>query len=119
MLERYNWLLIDDENADYAINNDYFLTYQQTMEGKDFILWIDAMKSKMCSMYKNEIWTLENVPDGVIPISCKAIFKKKIGANGKVNTYIARLVVKGMFIGLHALGMKKLFDRLEKNVHQT
>ena len=31
----------------------------------------------------------------MIPIGCKWIFKRKIGADGKINTFKARLVAKG------------------------
>ena len=34
-------------------------------------------------------------PEGIVPIGCKWIFKRKIGADGKVETYKARLVAKG------------------------
>ena len=33
--------------------------------------------------------------EGIVPIGCKRIFKRKVGADGKVETYKARLVVKG------------------------
>ena len=46
-------------------------------------------------MHINKVWTLENVPKGSIPIGCKWIFKKKISADGKIETYKARLVTKG------------------------
>ena len=35
------------------------------------------------------------MPEGIVPIGCKWIFKKKIGVDGKVETYKARLVAKG------------------------
>ena len=53
------------------------------------------MNSEIESMHINKVWTLENVPKGSIPIGCKWIFKKKIGADGKIETYKARLVAKG------------------------
>ena len=49
----------------------------------------------MDSMYANQVWSLVDPPEGVIPIRCKWIFKRKIGADGKVDTYKARLVAKG------------------------
>ena len=36
-----------------------------------------------------------DAPEGVTPVVCKWIFKKKIGADGQIKTYKARLVVKG------------------------
>ena len=53
------------------------------------------MKSKIDSMYSDQVWTLIDVPEGVTPIGYKWIFKKKIGVDGQVETYKARLVAKG------------------------
>ena len=53
------------------------------------------MKSEMKSMKVNNVWALVDPPEGVKPIGCKWIFKKKRGADGRVETYKARLVAKG------------------------
>ena len=36
-----------------------------------------------------------DLPQGVKPISCKWVYKRKKGLDGKVETYKARLVAKG------------------------
>ena len=56
--------------------------------------WLNVMKSKMDSMYTNQAWTLVDVPKGVTLIGYKWIFKKKIGADGQIEIYKARLVAK-------------------------
>lgn len=48
----------------------------------------------MESMYPNQVWTLADPPEGVKPIGCKWVFKKKTDMDGKVNTFKARLVAK-------------------------
>ena len=53
------------------------------------------MKFEMDSMYTNQVLTLVDAPEGVTPIGCKWIFKKKIGVDGQVETYKARPVAKG------------------------
>ncbi|PKI73953.1 hypothetical protein CRG98_005646 [Punica granatum] len=53
------------------------------------------MKSEMDSMSKNQVWDLVDPLEGIVPIRNKWIFKKKIGVDGKVETYKARLVAKG------------------------
>ena len=53
------------------------------------------MKAEMDFIYTNQVWTLVDSPEGIVPIGYKWIFKRKIGADGKVDTYKARLVVKG------------------------
>ena len=56
---------------------------------------MEAMKLEIDSMYSKQIWSLVNPPEGIVPIRCKWIYKRKIGLDGKVETYKARLVVKG------------------------
>ena len=57
------------------------------------------MNSKIDFMYSNKVWHLIDAPEGIVPIGCKWIFKKKIGVDGKVETYKARLVAKGIVKG--------------------
>ena len=68
--------------------------YDETLKDKDADLWQKAMKFEMQSMYSNQIWDLMEPPEGIKPIKCKWIYKKKRGADGKVETFNARLVVK-------------------------
>ncbi|RVX04750.1 Retrovirus-related Pol polyprotein from transposon TNT 1-94 [Vitis vinifera] len=46
-------------------------------------------------MYSNSVWKLVDLPEGIKPIGCKWIYKRKRGPNGKVETFKARLVAKG------------------------
>ncbi|MCE8502524.1 DDE-type integrase/transposase/recombinase, partial [Latilactobacillus sakei] len=70
-------------------------TYKEAMLDIDAQKWVDAMRAEMDSMYTNKVWTLTDKPDGVKPIGCKWIFKRKRGPDGKVETFKARLVAKG------------------------
>ena len=53
------------------------------------------MKSELDSMYSNQVWDLVKVPNGIKPVGCKWVYKRKRGIDGKVETFKARLVVKG------------------------
>ena len=53
------------------------------------------MKSEMDSMSENKVWNFSDALEGVKPIGCKWVFKKKTDMEGKVITYKARLVLKG------------------------
>ena len=64
------------------------------MQRSDSELWLEAMKSEMESMEINHVWTLVDIPEGIKPIGCKWIFKRKRGTDGKVETYKSHLVVK-------------------------
>ena len=61
------------------------------------------MMSEMESMYSNQVWDLVESPNEIKPIGCKWIYKKKRGADRKVESFRARLVVKG-----HSKGRDRL-----------
>ncbi|KAL4361537.1 hypothetical protein GQ457_04G016670 [Hibiscus cannabinus] len=52
------------------------------------------MRSEMDSMSENQVWTLVEPPEGIKPIGCKWVFKKKTDMDGNVQTYKGRLVAK-------------------------
>jgi hypothetical protein len=52
------------------------------------------MKSKIRSIYNNQVWTLEDIPSNRKAIENKWIFKKKTDADGNMTVYKARLVAK-------------------------
>ncbi|KAM2645310.1 hypothetical protein EV1_018869 [Malus domestica] len=69
--------------------------YTEAMSDIDSKRWQEAMKSEMDSMYQNQVWTLVDPPEGIVPVGNKWVFKRKIGVDGNVETYKARLVAKG------------------------
>ena len=77
---------------DKEIRNDLKI-YDEAMLDIDSEKWKEAMKSKIDSMHSNQVWTLVDPSEGIVPIGW--ISKRKIGSDGKVETYKARLIVKG------------------------
>ena len=71
------------------------ISYYKAINDKDFGFWKETMKSKLESMYSNNVWTLVDLPQRVKPIGCKWVYKRKKGVDGKVETYKVRLVAKG------------------------
>ncbi|KAA0047456.1 gag/pol protein [Cucumis melo var. makuwa] len=71
------------------------LSYKQVMNDVDKDQWVKAMDLEMESMYFNSVWELVDLPEGVKPIGCKWIYKRKRDSAGKVQTFKARLVAKG------------------------
>ena len=65
------------------------------MNDVDKYEWVKAMDLEMESMYFNLVWDLVDQLEGVKPIGCKWIYKRKGGVDGKVQTFKARLVAKG------------------------
>ena len=56
--------------------------------------WIKVMDLEMESMYLNLVQELVDQPNGVKPIGCKWIYKRKRDQTGKVQTFKDRLVAK-------------------------
>ena len=93
--DHYYGFLVDGGVEDSVIEDNNPISYQEAIQIMDSERWLNVMKSEIKSMHQNKVWTLHDVPKGTVPIGCKWIFKKKIGANGKIETYKARLVDKG------------------------
>ncbi|KAH1122361.1 hypothetical protein J1N35_005521 [Gossypium stocksii] len=70
-------------------------TYQEAMASLDSKKWLEAMRPEMDFMSENQLWILVDPPEGVKPIGCKWVFKKKIDMDGNVQTYKGQLVAKG------------------------
>ncbi|KAL0373339.1 UNVERIFIED_CONTAM: hypothetical protein Sradi_3249600 [Sesamum radiatum] len=70
-------------------------TYGEAMLDIDSDKWLEATKFKMDSMGSNQVWTLVDPPKGVRPVGCKRVYKHKLGADGEVTTFKARIVAKG------------------------
>ena len=69
------------------LDHDESTNYGEAMVSQDSAKWLEAMKSKMGSMYENKVWTLVDLPDDRQAIENKWIFKKKTGADGNVTVY--------------------------------
>ena len=53
------------------------------------------MNVEMKSMSSNKVWKLVDLPERIKLIGCKWVYKRKRGEDGKVETFKARLIVKG------------------------
>ena len=69
-------------------------TFDEVISDINFEKWLDAMKSEIDSIHSNQVWTLVDPSEGIVSIGYKQIYKRKIGVDGKVETYKARLVIK-------------------------
>ncbi|XP_075640499.1 uncharacterized protein LOC142612270 [Castanea sativa] len=81
-----------------------FLTYTLEDEPQSFKeaistpkapFWKEAVNSKIESILQNHTWEVVDLPPGCKPLGHKWIFKRKLKADGSIDKYKARLVVKG------------------------
>ena len=69
-------------------------TYEVAMNDIDAHHWVKAMKSELNSIYSNQVWDLIKAPNGIKPVGCKWVYKRKRGIDGKVETFKVRLMAK-------------------------
>jgi hypothetical protein len=85
------------------------MTYTVVMMGPDSEKWLVAMESKIEFMHDNHVWNLFDPINGVRPISCKWVFKKKMDKDRNIHIYKARLVTK-CFKQIHDIDYDETFS---------
>ena len=46
-------------------------TYDEAISDIDSEKWLEAMRSEIDSMHSNQVWTLVDPSEGIVPIRCK------------------------------------------------
>ena len=108
-LERYGYLVRQTEDV-LLTNEDEPANYSEAMMGPESKKWLEAMNFEMDSMAENQVWALVDLPDGMRPIGCKWIFKKKKDMDGNVHIYKARFVAKG-YRQIHGIDYDDTFSQ--------
>ena len=95
---------LDSERLLLSINDEPW-DYDEAKEKK---VWCDACDDEIASIIKNKTWELVNLPHGEKAIGLKWVFKVKRNADGSINKFKARLVVKG-YIQRHGIDFDEVF----------
>ncbi|KAK8713339.1 hypothetical protein V6N13_148560 [Hibiscus sabdariffa] len=74
--ERYVFLVTTHGDV-ILVDQDESKTYQEAVSSSDSEKWLEAMRSEMDSMSENQVWSLVKPPEGIKPIGCKWVSKKK------------------------------------------
>ena len=116
-LERYMGMLTEKVKKIFLMGDrghgDDPNTFDEAMSDIDSEKQLDAMKSEINSIHLNQIWTLVDPPESIVPIGCKQIYKRKIDTDGKVETYKVRLVAKG-YSQCEGIDYQKTFSSVAK-----
>lgn len=70
-------------------------SFEQAMQGPYAEFWRNAASKEFSSLIQQGTWTPATLPQGRKAIGCKWVFKVKAKANGAVDKFKARLVIKG------------------------
>ena len=74
-LKRYMGMLMEEVKKMFLMGDRNHRndpnTFDEVRSDIDFKKWLDAMKSEIDSMHSNQVWTLVDLPEGIVPIACK------------------------------------------------
>ena len=70
-------------------------SFKESMSSPEAPYWKEAINNEVKSILQNHMWELVDLPPGSKPLGYKWIFKKKMKADGSIDKYKARLVIKG------------------------
>jgi hypothetical protein len=93
------------------LDNDEIMTYMEAMMGPNSEKWLGALESEIQSMHDNQVWNLVDPINGMRPMSCKWVFKKKSDKDENVHIYKTRLVAKG-FKHIHYIDYDETFSHV-------
>jgi hypothetical protein len=89
-------------------------TAEEALSGPDAEHWRQAMEDEYRSLLENDTWELVDATPGIQPIPVKWVFKIKRDADGKIERYKARLVVKG-FMQREGIDFEEVFAPVSKH----
>ena len=69
-------------------------SFEKAMRSVYSSKWQEAMEVKMNSMNTNDVWDLEEIPNGVKRVRCNWVYKTKYDFKRNIERYKARLVAK-------------------------
>ena len=75
--------------------------------------WIQAIEEEMKALQENNTWSLVPLLEGKKTMGCKQVFTIKHKADGSVERYKSRLVIKG-FTQTYGIDYQETFSPVEK-----
>ena len=70
-------------------------TLREAQESPEWPNWQRARKSEMDGQLARQVWEVVTCPKGKTVLGTKTIFKRKVGKDGRIETYKCRFVAQG------------------------
>ena len=64
-------------------------SFKEAMRSVYSFKWQEAMKVEMNSMNTNDVWDLEEIPDGAKTVGCKRVYNTKRDSKENIERYKA------------------------------
>lgn len=94
-IERDPYPLRSRVTSQVFVSIDEPFSYDEAMECPNKEQWKIAIDEEIAAHEENKTWTIVSRTAEMKPITCKWLFKQKFNANGSLDRYKARLVVRG------------------------
>ena len=69
-------------------------TFEEAMRSVYLFEWQEAMEVEINSMNTNDVWDLEEIPNGAKTVGCERVYKTKFDSKWNVEIYKAWLIAK-------------------------
>ena len=88
-------------------------TFEQAISSPHKDDWLSSMKEELTSMDSLNVWTLMSLPPGRRSLPCRWVFKTKRSAEGEIERFRSRLVLKG-FLQKEGVDYNELYSPTAK-----
>ncbi|KAK3029650.1 hypothetical protein RJ639_037967 [Escallonia herrerae] len=85
---------LDEVDYNLGIGNDP-TSFKEAIMRDHSNQWLEAMKDELEPMKINEVWDLDDLPEGVKAVGYKWVYKTKLDPKCNAERYNARIVAKG------------------------
>lgn len=109
----YTTDLVESKIAETLFTTCEPQTLREAVDAEDAVEWIRAMHDELNLLEENKTWELVKRPENQNVISNRWIFKTKYTADGEVEKYKARLVIRG-FSQKEGIDYKEIFAPVVK-----
>lgn len=70
-------------------------TFREAINGPESASWKEAIQNEYDSLIQNNTWEVTDLPSGRKPLTTKWVLKRKLGPDGNITKYKARMVARG------------------------